>query len=136
MSAKDPELTVGSAGIGAFDGQPASTHSVEVMKEESIDLGGHRSRMLTPDMVSEATHIFGMTRSHRDAVQSFYPTAAEKTFVLREFLVDMDTTFDLDVPDPIGMDREAYARTRNLIKEAMPSIYDFIKGISTETPLT
>ena len=60
----------------------------------------------------------------------------ELALVLREFLVDMDTTFDLDVPDPIGMDREAYARTRNLIKEAMPSIYDFIKGISTETPLT
>lgn len=119
-------IIVSSAGVGAFDGQPPSRHSVVVMREEGIDISGQRSQQLTPELVREATHIFGMATSHRQAIQALFPEAIEKTFVLREFIVDDD--FDLDVPDPIGMDLEAYERTRNLIKEAMPSVLNFVIG--------
>lgn len=119
-------ITVGSAGVGAFDGQPPSQYSVIAMKEEGIDISGQRSRQLTPELIREATHIFGMATSHRQAIQALFPEAIEKTFVLREFIVDDE--LDLDVPDPIGMDLDAYERTRNLIKEAMPSVWNFVIG--------
>jgi protein-tyrosine-phosphatase len=75
-------------------------------------------------LVDKATHLFGMTAGHREAIEMLFPEAREKVFVLREFIVEGD--LDLDVPDPIGMDMEAYERARNLIKEAMPSILEFI----------
>jgi protein-tyrosine-phosphatase len=120
------EIRVGSAGISAFDGQLASQYSEEVMQQEGIDISDHASRMLTPEIIAEASHIFGMTRSHRDAVQMMFPAAREKVFVLREFLVGADADFDLDVSDPIGGSLEEYVRTRNLIKEALPSVTSFI----------
>lgn len=121
---KTPRIEVSSAGVGAFDGQSPSRHSVTAMREEGLDITGLRSQSLTPDLVRDATHIFAMADSHRRAIQALFPEATEKTFVLREFIVDDE--FDLDVPDPIGMDLDAYLRTRNLIKEAMPSVLDFV----------
>jgi protein-tyrosine-phosphatase len=115
-----------SAGIGAANGQAPSDHSVEVMREEGIDISGQRSQMLTPELVEQASHIFGMTTSHQQAIQAFFPEIQEKVFVLRELIVD--DAFDLEVPDPIGMGRDEYERTRNLIKEAMPSVLAFVSG--------
>lgn len=118
------DIEAASAGIGAGDGISPSEFSVEVMQEEGIDITGQRSQMLTPDLVKQASHIFGMTQSHQQAIQAFFPEIQEKVFVLRELIVDQG--FDLDVPDPIGMGRDEYERTRNLIKEAMPSVFQFV----------
>jgi glycine hydroxymethyltransferase len=120
------DVETASAGIGAGDGQEPSDFSVEVLAEEGIDISGQRSQMLTPDLVEAASHIFGMTTSHQQAIQAFFPEIQEKVFVLRELIVD--EAFDLDVPDPIGMGRDEYERTRNLIKEAMPSVISFVGG--------
>ena len=121
---RGPRIRVSSAGTGAYDGEPPSAHSISVMRDEGIDISDQFSQSLTPELVAEATHLFAMADSHRRAILAFFPEAIEKTFVLREFIVDDD--LDLDVPDPIGMDREAYERTRNLIKEAMPSVLEFV----------
>ena len=120
----EEEITVASAGTGASDGLPPSTHSIEVMKEEKIDISGQTSQFITPDLIEEVTHIFGMTRGHAETIRIYFPESREKTFVLREFLGHGD--LDLDVPDPIGMDVEEYRRVRNLIKEAIPSVLKFV----------
>jgi len=125
----ETDIGTGSAGIGASEGLPPSEFSVEVMAEEGIDITAQRSQMLTPELVEQASHIFGMTTSHQQAIQTFFPESQEKVFVLRELIVDGG--YDLEVPDPIGMGREEYERTRNLIKEAMPSVFQFV---TTETP--
>lgn len=118
------EIEIASAGLGAIDGSPPSENSVIVMKEEGIDISGQRSRMLTPDMIEDYTHIFGMGESHIDAIRSYFPESLEKTFVLREFIADEG--FDLNIHDPIGGDVEEYRLTRNLIKEAMASVLNFV----------
>ena len=118
------DIAVDSAGIGAYDGASPSRNSVIVMKEEGIDISEQSSMQLRPETVAECSHIFGMARHHRDAVVAYFPEAAEKTFILRELIVD--DSLDLEVPDPIGGDEEEYRLTRNLIKEAMPSIFRFV----------
>lgn len=120
----DEEVDVGSAGIGAMEGMAPSRNSVTAMKEEGIDISRQRSRMLTPEMVEDYTHIFGLGTGHVDAIRSYFPEAQEKIFVLREFIAD--ESLDLEVPDPIGGDLDEYRITRNLIKEAMPSILRFV----------
>ena len=126
LTKSDDNIRVGSAGISAFDGQEASQYSVDVMNQENLDISDHASRMLTSEIVEQASHIFGMTRTHRDAVQMMFPEAREKVFVLREFLVGADADFDLDVSDPIGGSLDEYIRTRNLIKEALESVSKFV----------
>lgn len=129
------ELSVASAGLGAMENMPPSTNSVLAMREEGIDISHQRSQMLTPPMVEEFTHIFGMGEGHIDTIRAYFPEAQEKTFVVREFVAR--DGIDLNVPDPIGGDLDEYRLTRNLIKEAMPSILQFLKtgdpdGVSRE----
>ena len=119
----DAAVEVGSAGLGAMEDMAPSSHSVTAMREEGIDIGAQRSRMLTPEMVEDHTHIFGLGSGHVEAIRSYFPEAAEKTFLLREFV---SNGLDLEVPDPIGGDLDEYRLTRNLIKEAMPSILRFV----------
>jgi len=123
------DIEVTSAGISAFDGSTPSRNSVTVMKEEGIDISHQRSTQLRPDIVGECTHIFGMAQHHCEAVIAYFPEAVEKTFILRELIVDK--SLDLEVPDPIGGEEEEYRLTRNLIKEALPSILQFV---TTGTP--
>ncbi len=121
------DVEVESAGIGAMDGQKASTHSLEVLRDMGIDISRKRSNMLTPDAVRRATHIFGMTSSHKQAVETLFPAAAEKTFLLREFLGGSAMGAEHEVPDPIGLGRDAYEKTCELIKEALPSVLEFVE---------
>ncbi len=123
--AGDDDIIVESAGIGAMDGMGPSAHSVTVMAEEGIDISRQRSQMLTPELLDQCTHVFGMSRSHIEAIRAYFPESQEKTFVLREFIVA--DHLDIDVHDPIGMDVDEYQLTRNLIKEALPSVYRFVK---------
>lgn len=118
------DLEVGSAGLGAMEDMEPSRHSVTSMKEEGIDISRQRSRMLTPEMIEEHTHIFGLGTGHVEAIRSYFPEAQEKTFVLREFVAEEG--LDLEVPDPIGGDLDEYRVARNLIKEAMPSVLRFV----------
>ncbi len=118
------DIEVGSAGVGAMDDMTPSRNSVISMKEEGIDISQQRSRMLMPEMMEEYTHIFGLGSGHIETIRGYFPEAQEKTFVLREFIADGG--LDLEVPDPIGGDLDEYRLTRNLIKEAMPSILRFV----------
>jgi len=133
LAQKHAEIVVSSAGISAYDGEGPSEHSVEVLKEQGIDITAQRSQILTPKLVERVAFIVGMTRSHRDMIQSYFPASIEKLFVLREFIpgMDMDSP-DLDVSDPFGMNKGEYERTRNLIQEAMPGLLDFVKKTSNQ----
>ena len=103
-----------------------SDYSVEVMADMGIDISKQRSIALTTQQVNQATHIFGMTEGHAELVRIYFPEALEKTFVLREFITK--DGFESDVSDPIGMQRDEYERTRNLITEAMQSVINFVSS--------
>jgi len=120
------EFRVLSAGLGAVDGQPPTAHSVTAMLELGIDISSQRSRMLTTDLVREADYIFGMTRSHVDAIALLYPQVAEKTFLLREF-DDTVEEFEKDIPDPIGSAYTVYEHCRDQIQQGIASLLKFME---------
>jgi glycine hydroxymethyltransferase len=115
-----------SAGLGAMDGQPPTTHSVTAMRELGLDITGQRSQMLTADLVRQADYIFGMTHSHVDAIELLYPQAAEKTFLLREF-DDTLEEFEKDIPDPIGGAYLVYEHCRDQIEQGIASLLKFME---------
>src|SRR6516225_10076160 len=120
------DVRVLSAGLGALDGQPATQHSVEAMKEIGIDISGHRSRSLTTELVRQADLILGMTHSHTDTVALLYPPAAEKTFLLREFDETLEP-YEKDISDPIGSTYPIYAECRDQIEQGIITLLKFLE---------
>jgi glycine hydroxymethyltransferase len=123
MVANRPDIRVRSAGVSTFPGQPPSQHAIEVLAELRIDISKLRSLPLSDELVLGASCIIAMTRSHMESIHYLFPEAAEKTFLLREF---EDYAPSLDVSDPIGLGREAYEVTRDIIRRALPGILKFI----------
>jgi RpiB/LacA/LacB family sugar-phosphate isomerase len=115
-----------SAGLGALDGQPPTSHSVTAMRELGLDISGQRSRMLTTELVRMADYIFGMTRGHVETVALLYPAAAEKTFLLREFDESLDP-YEKDISDPIGSSYEVYVNCRDQIEQGITSLLKFME---------
>src|SRR5688500_1844972 len=106
------DIQISSAGVGAIHGQPPSFHAVEVLRVWNIDISKYRSQPLTESLVEKATIIFAMTNAHLETIQMFFPNAAEKTFLLREFESD-GGGYPADVPDPIGQGIDVYFQCRD-----------------------
>lgn len=119
------DYEVGSAGVGALPGQPASQYTLDILRQKGIDLSGFRSRPLTLELMERATHIFAMARHHLEAIEMDFPEAAEKAYLISEFC-SKDELRNRDVPDPIGMGRIAYDETRRLLEEMVPSVLAYI----------
>src|ERR1700724_2017905 len=123
MVANRPDIRVRSAGVSTIPGQPPSPHAVDVLADLRNDISKLRSFPLSEELVAGASCIIAMTRSHMETIHYIFPEAAEKTFFLREF---EDYAPSLDVSDPIGLGREAYEVTRDIIRRALPGILKFI----------
>ncbi len=120
------DFRVVSAGLGAMDGQPPTNHSVQAMKEIGIDIASQRSRALTSELVRSADYIFGMTHSHVDTVALLYPSAAEKTFLLREFDETLEP-YEKDISDPIGSSYHVYVDCRDQIEQGIVTLLKFME---------
>jgi RpiB/LacA/LacB family sugar-phosphate isomerase len=120
------EFRVLSAGIGAVDGEPPTNHSVQAMREIGINISHQRSRALTAELVRSADLILGMTHSHTDTVGLLYPSAAEKTFLLREFDETLEP-YEKDISDPIGSPYHIYAECRDQIEQGIVTLLKFME---------
>src|SRR5881397_1284527 len=120
------EIEVVSAGVHAVRGHPPSLYAVQVCAEDGTDISSVRSQPLTAALVDRATHIFAMTGTHLETIQTVFPQGAEKSFLLREF-EEPGTTVWRDVPDPIGLGREVYEVCARTIKNALPSVLAFVE---------
>ena len=124
------DVQVASAGLGAQDGLGVSDAAVEVMAELGINTSSHVSQSLNSELVRQADFIFTMTRQQQDTIHALYPAAAEKTFLVREF-EESRTGENKDIADPIGQSIDVYRRTRDQIRDALPSLIVFIDQTTT-----
>ena len=126
------DIQVASAGLGALDGLHVTDVAAEVVAELGVDISSHLSQSLNSDLVRQADFIFVMTRQHQDALQTLFPSASEKTFLLREF-EGSSAGENKDIADPIGQTVEIYRRTRDQIRDALPSLIVFIDQTTAAT---
>lgn len=96
-----------SAGIAAADDMPPTPEAVRTLKRWGVDLSGHRSQSLSPELIERAEVIYTMTPSHAEAVMHAAPDAAHKVFPLGEAEV---------VTDPIGQGQAVYDETADQIE--------------------
>ena len=119
------DIQVASAGLGAPDGMGVTDVAAEVAAELGVNISSHLSQSLNSELVNQADFIFVMTRQHQDTLQTLFPSATEKTFLLREF-EESRVGENKDIADPIGQSIEVYRRTRDQIRDALPSLIVFI----------
>jgi RpiB/LacA/LacB family sugar-phosphate isomerase len=129
------DIQIASAGLGAMDGVRVTDFAAEVVAELSVDISSHVSQSLNSDLVQQADFIFVMTRQHQDALQVLFPSASEKTFLVREF-EGSRAEESKDIADPIGQSVEVYKRTRDQIRDALPSLIVFIDQTMAATRRT
>lgn len=115
------ELTVDSAGTGAFPGMPAAEHAVTAMQQRGLDLSSHLSRDV-PDL-QDYDLVLTMTRSHRDAIVARQPTMAGRVFTLGEY-----AGIGRDVPDPFGGPLYAYQQTASVMESMLQAVVDRIRS--------
>jgi len=117
---------VASAGTGALAGYPASANAISVCAENGIDIGGHRSRPLSPRLIEECDLILTMEDHHRAASASLAPEFENRIHLLARYAAgDAPGTVD-GVGDPIGGSlgeyRATYRQILGQIEAALPRI--------------
>jgi protein-tyrosine-phosphatase len=98
------DLEVESAGLSAWDGEPATDEAREAARVRGIDLGAHRTRPLTPELVARADVVVAMAREHVSSIE--HHGGSGKTRLLGA----------AGVEDPLGGGPEAYARAYERIE--------------------
>lgn len=114
------QVVVSSAGVGAWDGAPASEGSYLVALEHGLDLSSHRARQLTPELVGEADLILPMGRSHLGRIAEL--GGAGKTQLLGEFAGRSGD--DVEVSDPYGGDIAGYRDTYDELVDLVARVAD------------
>lgn len=110
-----PDKLVLSAGIDALVGHPADPHSIQIMREQGIDISRHRARKLTGQMVREADLILTMDGEQKRYIEKWYSMAKGKVLRSGEF-------GDFDIPDPYQQDMNSFRKTYRLISEGMAEL--------------
>ena len=125
---RECEFTVSSAGISAINGFPPTKETIDVMKEEGMDVSSHLSRRLTKDLIDVADKIIVMEDVHKDFILRMSPQAMSKTFLITDFHIEsLGAANESGVQDPIRMSEDFYRGTLWAIREC---IRDIIEALS------
>jgi protein-tyrosine phosphatase len=79
------DATVASAGL-VSDGQPATDSAVDTVAIRGLDITGHHSRRITPDLLAGPDLIVGMAREHVREAVVLRPELYSRTFTLKELV--------------------------------------------------
>ena len=112
---------VGSAGLAAYGGESASTHALEVLKEQNVDISSHRSRRICVELMADYDWIIPMTQAQEDALKRLFPQYAGKTRYIGNW-----GDRKRDVLDPWGGSLDVYRRTAQEIGELLSIIKGYL----------
>lgn len=125
-------LSVSSAGISAYPGQPASGNSVAALKKVNIDLSGHRSQPLSRELVERALAFFCMTETHLAMLHYQVDPPPANAFLMRQFITSDE---GVQIPDPFGMELRHYEACRDSMVEAIPSLIEVVRKLKAGQPV-
>ena len=118
------QITVSSAGTGAWDGAPISEGAYLVGLEHGLDLSGHRAQLLSRELVKSADLILTMSGHHRASVAEL--GGEDKVHMLAEF-VGRDETRS-EISDPYGSDLASYRQTYDELEELIGGVVSRVAG--------
>ena len=114
----DSDVAVSSAGTGALVDWEIDRPSALALRELGVAPEGHTGRRLTTALVRESDVILTAERAHRAAVVRMEPSAARRTFTIREFgrLAEaVPLISEIDDPDALRSRVAEIAAQRGLV---------------------
>lgn len=111
-------VEVSSAGIGAWEGAPASEGALLVGLENGLDLSRHRAQLLTRDVVRTADLVLAMSAQQRDRAVAL--GAGDRAHTLSAFAGVAGA--DAEVQDPFGADLDAYRSTYRQLETLVAAV--------------
>ncbi len=118
------QVTVGSAGTGAWDGAPVSEGAYLVGLENGLDLSNHSARLLTRELVRSADLILVMSGHHLDRVAEL--GGEEKAELLGAYAGREEG--HTEVSDPYGSDLASYRATFLELQELIGTVVSRVAG--------
>lgn len=113
------DVTVGSAGIFAGGGAPASDNCIKVMQQMGIAMDHFRNTQLTEKLLDQADIIVAMTEGHKQHIAQMAPQFLPKTRLLMEFADSRQT----NVEDPFGGNVDVYLNCFSAMKKALDNLF-------------
>ncbi len=108
-------VTVESAGLAAYPGQPASGGAVRAMARRGInDLCEHKARQFT-QALGQGALVLCMAQSHCDYIKGAWPGI--NVHQLREY-----AGLSGDIADPYGQGDAAYEKAAQQIEQAVQAL--------------
>jgi protein-tyrosine-phosphatase len=117
------DIAVSSAGTSAWDGAPASDPALLVAMEHDMDITGHRSRVLSREIVEGADLILTMGPHHLERAVAF--SGRGKSYLLTDYASRGASS--APVADPFGGDLEAYRTTFDELQATITQVLDRIE---------
>jgi protein-tyrosine-phosphatase len=96
-----------SAGIAASPGDAPSPEAIAAAAARGVDLAGHRSRPVNPELLAAATDVLAVSRGHAALLQSLFGVGPEPVVLGGP---------GGDLPDPVGGDEAEYGRCAEVIE--------------------
>ncbi len=124
--AEDSKIEVSSAGIIPYWSGRANELTIEVMKEEGIDVSNHRTKGIDRKTITHFDLILTMSRLQRDNILSQFPGAAGKIFCFKEYVYQETAPDLMEIRDPFAGEREDYLAVAGEIKKAVQALLDII----------
>ena len=118
------QVTVSSAGTGAWEGAPVSEGAYLVGLEHGLDLSGHSAQLLTRDIVKESDLILTMSGHHRARVAEL--GGEDKVHVLGEYAGREPGRGEIS--DPFGSDLASYRTTYDELQEMITGVVGRVAG--------
>jgi protein-tyrosine-phosphatase len=113
------QVTVSSAGIGAWEGAPASEGAYLVGLEHGLDLSGHRARLATPELLRDSDLVLAMGRSHLDRLRAL--GGDDRVHLLAEYA---GRESEPEVSDPFGGTLDGYRTTFDELTDLVGRVAD------------
>ncbi len=111
-----PDKDVTSAGLRDITvGWSADPFAIRVMKEHGIDIGHHRAKLLTADLLKKADLVLTMEKGQSDIVRYSFPNYQGKILRIGEY-------DNYDVPDPYSRNIKAFHESFDLISKGIERI--------------
>jgi protein-tyrosine-phosphatase len=112
------DVSVGSAGTSAWPDAPASDGALLTALEHGVDLGDHRARQLSPELVAAADLLLTMGPHHLDRAEAL--GGAGRSHLLTAY----GSGTGHAVSDPFGGDLEVYRQTYLELEREITAVFD------------
>ncbi len=113
-------VQVASAGVSASPGQAMSQNTSAILRREGASVEGFASQQVNAELLSQSSVIIAMTESHASVLKHYFPEA--EVSLICDFIDPKEGLAGADLPDPYGMDIEAYQEVAEVIGLALPGI--------------